>query len=876
MLSKIIFKPLEDYLIDCFSSFDRINDSFSTRRTRYPARSRSEYEIRPDVSPQHSRQRSQNAPRGSSFTDPPDFPIDPKVLLLGDFAENGTWWAGGQDELSTAQPSLATRGRGSTLSRVTHRSPELDYGELKEWYSVILDAARDWFSMYEELSQRSDYTCPNEEALQAAERELLEAQSHVQRVLLKATETLLRRIGGQIKEAGHLRFLLIILENPLLHSNPDYFEGILQGDDYNHMSPQDAQRERSTTRRTGPLSGQHSGILKRIVGLISNAPDDCHKYLISWFSKYHATRFAKLKDLIYGFLTYRLRRQSDRKQQNKIDITAGLIPELHAGPSGAQLYDEIRATRGPQKPKDQPKSSTYRDDWQVKATSRVLSLIYKANQVHTARRGDENDRLSGQRVEAVNQGPFLPETDFYHSMIDLVDLVGDFDAWESRRDVFSFCQYPFLLSIWAKTQILEHDAHRQMNAIARDAFFDSVMRRRNRSQYLVLDVRRECLVDDSLKAVSEVIGSGSEDVKKALRISFRGEEGIDGGGLRKEWFLLLAREVFSPTHGMHRILFLSRPVSLALTFPLTIGLFLYDEDSHYCYFNPHAFETSDQFYLVGVVMGLAIYNSTILDVALPPFAFRKLIASAPTTNSRPSPSLRQGFNYTLEDLEEYRPRLARGLRDLLEYKDNVEDLGLDFTITMDKYGAVIQVPLCKNGEKIAVTNANRREYVDLYVRHLLETAVARQFEPFKRGFFTICGGNAFSLFRPSEIELLVRGSDEVLDIGPLRAAAEYDNWGTDNPDVTGSVVAWFWETFEGASLKDQRKMLSFITGSDRLPATGASMMPIKLSCLGEDCGRYPMARTCFNFLSLWKYSSKERLEFYLWKAVHESEGFGLK
>jgi E3 ubiquitin-protein ligase HECTD2 len=134
-------------------------------------------------------------------------------------------------------------------------------------------------------------------------------------------------------------------------------------------------------------------------------------------------------------------------------------------------------------------------------------------------------------------------------MLDFVDLVADFENWESRKAKFSFCQYPFLLSIWAKTQILEHDAQRQMKNRARDAFFDSIMSRRTVSQYLNLDVRRECLVDDSLQAVGEIIGSGTEDVKKAIRITFRGEEGIDGGGLRKEWFLLLIREVFNPDHG---------------------------------------------------------------------------------------------------------------------------------------------------------------------------------------------------------------------------------------------------------------------------------------------------------------------------------------
>lgn len=310
---------------------------------------------------------------------------------------------------------------------------------------------------------------------------------------------------------------------------------------------------------------------------------------------------------------------------------------------------------------------------------------------------------------------------------------------------------------------------------------------------------------------------------------------------------------------------------------IVLGMFLYDEDSQYCYFNPNSFETSDQFFLVGVVMGLAIYNSTILDVALPPFAFRKLLASAPAHGQGVSAHPKPVMKYALEDLAEYRPRLARGLRQLLDYDGDVEQtFCLDFVIDTDRYGTTVQVPLCPGGERKPVTNSNRREYVDLYVRHVLDSAVTRQFEPFKRGFYTVCGGNAFSLFRPEEIELIVRGSDEALDIAALRGVAEYDGWGSRKPDGKEPLISWFWETFQEATPVEQRRMLLFITGSDRIPAMGAAMLPIKISCLGEDSGRYPIARTCFNLLSLWRYESKERLETMLWRAVHESEGFGLK
>jgi E3 ubiquitin-protein ligase HECTD2 len=231
--------------------------------------------------------------------------------------------------------------------------------------------------------------------------------------------------------------------------------------------------------------------------------------------------------------------------------------------------------------------------------------------------------------------------------------------------------------------------------------------------------------------------------------------------------------------------------------------------------------------------------------------------------------------YTLEDLAEYRPQVARGLAQLLEYDGDIEStFGLDFAVDVEKYGAVEHVPLCPGGDKRAVTNANRREYVDLYVRFLLETSVSRQFEPFKRGFFTVCGGNALQLFQPDEIELLVRGSDEALDVASLRLVAEYDGW--HKPPQLESTVRWFWEIFETAAAARQRRLLLFVTGSDRIPATGATALRIRVVCHGDDCGRYPTARTCFNMLGLYRYKSKSSLEEMLWAAVDGSEGFGLK
>ncbi|KAF3359558.1 hypothetical protein VDGD_01943 [Verticillium dahliae] len=872
---KRLFKPLEDYLVSCFSSLQCVNSSFLPSRPHYTARPESD-----DSQPVFPTQSTGNAtrpvfapePKGGNVRRQTAVPrsdprcaesqsqlvdLDPKLLLLGNFAENGMWWTGNQRESQQHAQSKGRKTSEAAHSVVSMRCPQIEWDQVASWYATLLNAAESWTAIYNSLYQEEAFEPLSAAALQDLEDVLLAAQERVQRVLLKVTEMLLKRPGRALTDPEDMRFLLILLENPLLYAIPSYYRGSKQSGTGGSRGGKNGSD--STHARGGPISGQHSGVIKRILGLMSNASNSCHTHLIAWFARYPESRFSIIKDLTSGFLTFRLIRQNEKKYEAKVDVIDGLIPNMSTGRSAASLHAALgTSSSSKKKPKEQPKKMVYHDDWQIRAAARVLALLFAANNTLGVRRADAT--MLGNSSVVLREGvqvfgQVLPTSDFYNSMIDYADLIADFEAWETKRSKFAFCQYPFLLSIWAKSQILEYDARRQMTTKARDAFFDSIMTRKNVTQHLTLDVRRDCLVEDSLAAVSEVIGSGGEDIKKRLRIEFRGEEGYDAGGLRKEWFLLLVREVFNPEH----------------------GLFTYDEESQLCYFNPNSFETSDQFFLVGVVIGLAIYNSTILDVALPPFAYRKLLAAAPISSIPSSAHPRPVMTYNLEDLAEWRPRLAAGLKQLLDYDGDVEEtFGLDFVVPVEKYGTVLQVPLCPGGEWKSVTNANRREFVDCYVRYLLDHAVTRQFEPFKRGFYTVCGGNALSLFRPEEIELLVRGSDTALDIDSLRAAAEYDNWGTKNPDGTEPVIGWFWDTFKSAKPSEQRKLLSFITGSDRIPAMGAALLPIKISCLGEDEERYPIARTCFNMLSLRRYGSQERLEHMLWTAVHESEGFGLK
>jgi E3 ubiquitin-protein ligase HECTD2 len=564
---KGIFGPLEDYIITSFKSRECVNSSFTTVKPGTALHSVSEgtrRRIAATVDGGHHRTIAQLST------------MDAKTLLIGDFAENGSWWSGGRGQEKGPSRSRFYRSPSSTETSslgaciVSPKSPGIDWVELSNWYRMILCAGIDWERHLNYLTEM-DRGEPMRQHLSLEERRevekrISEARIHTQRVLLKATESLLKRPGAPLREPDDIRFLLIILENPLLY--PSRMQEVLTG--YQNRSGSrsgDYQSTKTTmspglsrTNNSGP--GQHSGIIKRVLGLLSNLPNECHHYLVGWFARFSESHFRENIELVGGFVTYRLTRQHGREQPVTRDHTAELIPSV--GTSGRETSAALHAVLGvssqsTKKSEDRSVLVAYSDDWQLKAAARVMALLFAANTSGVTPRNvvglqDLADTISGSGFvpsdRSQRYGQIIPISDFYNTLLDYSDLIADFEAWETRRGKFTFCQYPFFLSIWAKIRIMEHDAHRQMEIKAREAFFDSIMTRKAVNQYLILKVRRECLVEDSLKGVSEVVGTGQEEIKKGLRIEFKGEEGIDAGGLRKEWFLLLVRDVFNPEHGV--------------------------------------------------------------------------------------------------------------------------------------------------------------------------------------------------------------------------------------------------------------------------------------------------------------------------------------
>lgn len=75
-----------------------------------------------------------------------------------------------------------------------------------------------------------------------------------------------------------------------------------------------------------------------------------------------------------------------------------------------------------------------------------------------------------------------------------------------------------------------------------------------------------------------------------------GEEGLDLGGVQKEFFQLIISQIFDPFK----------------------GLFVQHETGHMMWLNSETIEEVCEFELVGILLGLALYNSVQLDLKFPP------------------------------------------------------------------------------------------------------------------------------------------------------------------------------------------------------------------------------------------------------------------
>lgn len=217
---------------------------------------------------------------------------------------------------------------------------------------------------------------------------------------------------------------------------------------------------------------------------------------------------------------------------------------------------------------------------------------------------------------------------------------------------------------------------------------------------LGVNVKRSSIFHDSYRSLYY---KKPEEIKFGkLNVKFIGEEAVDAGGVTREWFHELIKQIFNPNYVLFRHIASDRTT-----------------------FHPNESSGVNQehlsfFKFIGNVIGKAVFESRHLDCHFSQAVYKRIL----------------GKPVGVKDMEAHDPTYYKSLVWILENDVNEQDM--TFSREFDEFGVTKIVDLIEQGRNIKVTNENKREYVSLIVHHLLVSGVEEQLDNLIKGksYFT--------------------------------------------------------------------------------------------------------------------------------------------
>ena len=371
-------------------------------------------------------------------------------------------------------------------------------------------------------------------------------------------------------------------------------------------------------------------------------------------------------------------------------------------------------------------------------------------------------------------------------------------------------------------------------------YFTQQLHKGRRDHYtpLSLSVRRNSVFEDSFRYFSRKTGPEVKHGK--LNVRFNNEEGIDAGGVTREWFQVLARAMFNPDYALFQ--------------PCAADRTTY-QPNRMSYVNP---DHLSFFKFVGRIIGKAIYDGRLLDAYFTRSFYKHIL----------------GKPVDYRDLESIDPEYFKSLEWMLN-NDITDILDLTFSVDDEEFGETKVIELKPNGTTIAVTEANKQEYVRLVTEQRLTKSIKSQIDAFLGGFNEIIPADLIRIFSEQELELLISGLPDI-DVDAWKNNTELHGYSSGD-----AVIQWWWRAVRSFDQTEKAKLLQFITGTSKVPLEGfAHLQGVQGTqrfnihkAYGAD--RLPAAHTCFNQLDLPQYESYEKLRSSLLLAMNEGgEGFG--
>ena len=339
----------------------------------------------------------------------------------------------------------------------------------------------------------------------------------------------------------------------------------------------------------------------------------------------------------------------------------------------------------------------------------------------------------------------------------------------------------------------------------------------------------------------------TSNFRKNLKICFINEPGLDFGGVSREFFLLLSKQLGDPNFG----LFSTTPDYNLTVNPQSEFL---QGPAHLSYFK-----------FIGRIIGIAIFHRRLLDLNFSPLFYKTLLQK----------------NIVLDDISSIDSEFHQHLSWILETEKigSDFDLGLTFSINEQVFGMtkVRTIDLIPNGANIEVTDQNKEEYVKLLINYKFSTSIQNQIHMINDGISDIIPLEWLRLFNEKELELLLCGNKQ-LDIRDWKKFTNYRDC-----TYKDKTIKHFWRWLDNASNEKRKTFLQFVTGTNRVPNGGFKNLvgndgPKKFNIWKTgSTSKLPVAHTCFNRLDLPDYKNYNKLKYKLDQALAEGHiGFGIQ
>ena len=399
----------------------------------------------------------------------------------------------------------------------------------------------------------------------------------------------------------------------------------------------------------------------------------------------------------------------------------------------------------------------------------------------------------------------------------------------------------------------------KLNDLRGDTMNDRIefLKRKTRNDNIppiIINIARENVFNDSFNVLNDALKGNNKYARMSVR--FNGEEGVDAGGLTKEYFNLVSEYIVDRENRLFNT---------------------YNNGGSY---QPHTLGNKldnfeEKYKFIGRLVGKAICSGYTLDELVFNKPFLKHIIDE---------------EIVLEDVQFADCELYNTLMSVSTKPVDVI-WGLDFTnpVSSPRRGDpdyspplyqdlnnLKREPSTGAGDHDLVNDENKNDFINKKLKYKTTYRIQQQIDAFLKGLYSMIPKKFLKLFKIEELELLISGF-QTIDVNKIKEKTTYE--GVTYEGVYGdnqaryesdNTIVWFWEILHEEDQEFLKKLLQFFTSSSRIGIN--SQFNITKN---DENARVPVAHTCFNQLVLSNYKDKEQLKKMLTFAIHNSDNFGL-